>query len=77
MMNLCRFQVITPGKKLRYLVCYTKLKLHTVILSHHYTYKSKTCIGRSTFPAGNDCLDPYFGLSCVIGWVQPYHVEGV
>ncbi len=26
----------------------------------------KTCIGRSTSPAGNDCLDPYFGLSCVI-----------
>ncbi len=36
----------------------------------------KTLIGRSTSPAGNDCLDPYFGLSCVIGWVQPYHLEG-
>ncbi len=26
----------------------------------------KTRIGRSTSPAGNDCLDSYFGLSCVI-----------
>ncbi len=35
-----------------------------------------TRIGRSTSPAGNDCLGPYFRLSCVIGWVQPYCVEG-
>ncbi len=32
------------------------------LVSLHY----KTRIGRSTSPAGNDCLDPYFGLSCVI-----------
>ncbi len=37
-------------------------------------YKTRT--GRSTSPAGNYCLDPCFGLSCVIGWVQPYCVEG-
>ncbi len=39
-----------------------------------YIVHYKTRIGRSTSPAGNDCLDPYFGLSCVIGWVQPYWV---
>ncbi len=26
----------------------------------------KTRIGRSTSPAGNECLDPYFRLSCII-----------
>ncbi len=39
-------------------------------------YTIRLRIGRSTSPAGNDCLDPYFGLSCVIGWVQPHRVEG-
>ncbi len=34
----------------------------------------KTHIGCSTSPAGNDYLD--FGLSCVIGCVQSYRVEG-
>ena len=44
------------------------------ISAHALHYKTR--IGRSTSPAGNDCLNPYFGLSCVIGWVQPYRVEG-
>ncbi len=36
----------------------------------------KTHIGRSTSPSGIDCLNAYFRLGCVIGWVQPYRVEG-
>ena len=32
----------------------------------HASLHYKTSIGRSTSPAGNDCFDPYFGLSCVI-----------
>ncbi len=45
-------------------------------MNDHEALHYNTRIGRSSSPAGNDCLDPYFGLSCVIGWVQPYRVEG-
>ena len=51
------------------------LILYTIKLLFHTFLYTMTRIGRSKSHAGNDWPDPYLGLSCVIGWVQPYCVE--